>query len=106
MIDRANPFALARAAALPAACVAVMAYFAFHAVSGNTGLLAWQRYTAEHAAVEARAAHVAAEKAALTRQVALLDPRHVDRDLADELVRRDLGAVRADEVIIALPEAN
>ena len=33
---------------------------------------------------------------------ALLDPRKADPDMADELVRRDLGLVRADEVILPL----
>jgi len=106
MIDRVSPFALARKAALPAAALAVVGYFAFHAVAGNTGLIAWQRYRAQHAAVTAQAARIAADKAALVRRVELLDPRHVDRDLADELVRRDLGVVRSDEVVIPLPPAR
>lgn len=106
MADRINPLVLARGAALPAACIVVTAYFAFHAVSGNTGLLAWQGYKAEHAAAAAEAAKVAATRAALRREVALLDPRHVDPDLADELVRRNLGVVRNDEVIIPLPAAK
>ncbi len=106
MIDRVHPLALARAAILPAACLGVVAYFGFHAISGNTGVIAWRSYKAEHAAVAAQAAKVAADKAALARKVALLDPRHVDRDLADELVRRDLGVVRSDEVIVPLPDAK
>ena len=106
MIDRVDPLALARAALLPAACIGVIAYFAIHAVSGNTGVIAWQGYRAQHAVVAAKAARVAAEKAALARQVDLLDPHHVDRDLADELVRRDLGVVRSDEVIVPLPDAK
>lgn len=83
-----------------------MAYFAFHAVSGNTGLIAWQGYKAERAAIERDAAAVATTRAALKRRVDLLDPRHVDRDYADELVRRDLGVVRPDEVIMVLPDAK
>ena len=106
MIDRVSPVVLARKAALPAACIATVAYFGFHAIAGNTGLVAWQGYKAQHAAVARQAAQVAADKASLARQVALLDPRHVDRDLADELVRRDLGVVRPDEVIIPLPDAK
>jgi cell division protein FtsB len=51
------------------------------------------------------AAEVAAraeEKAALQRQVELLDPAGVDPDLADELVRRNLNVVKPDEVIVPL----
>jgi cell division protein FtsB len=32
----------------------------------------------------------------------LLDPRKADPDMADELVRKDLGLVRPDEVIVPL----
>jgi len=106
MIERINPYTLARAALLPAACITVMGYFAFHAISGNAGLLAWQGYKVERASVDADAAKVAAAKASLQRQVALLDPRHVDRDYADERVRRDLGVVGPNEVIIPLPDAK
>ncbi len=106
MTNRASPSALARAAVLPTACIVVTAYFTFHAIAGNTGLIAWQGYKAERVAVERQAARVAVQKAALARQVDLLDPRHVDRDLADELVRRDLGVVRSDEVILPLPDAK
>ncbi len=106
MIDRVSPLALARKAALPAACLGVIGYFAFHAIAGNTGFFAWQGYKAQHGAVAAQAARVAAEKATLARQVSLLDPRHVDHDLADELVRRDLGVVRTDEVIVPLTDAK
>lgn len=106
MVDRISPSALARAAVLPAVCISVVAYFAFHAVSGNTGLIAWQGYKAERAAIEVDAARVAATRASLKRQVALLDPHHVDRDFADELVRRDLGVVGANEVVIPLPDAK
>lgn len=106
MVDRVSPFSLARAAILPAACITVMGYFAFHAVSGNAGLLAWQGYKLEHKAVDADAGRIASAKAALQRQVVLLDPRHVDKDYADERVRRDLGVVGPNEVIIPLPDGK
>ena len=102
--DRLNLGELLRRAMLPAACIAVIGYFAFHAVSGPTGVLAWRDYRAEHAAVAQQAERTAATKAALSQQVALLDPAHVDPDLADELVRRNLGVVRPDEVVVDLPQ--
>ena len=93
MTDRASLIPLARAALLPAACVGiVVAYFAFHAVAGNAGLLAWQDYKASAMPPSpCKPRSSPRRRLPLARQVALLDPRHVDRDLADELVRRDLG---------------
>jgi metal-responsive CopG/Arc/MetJ family transcriptional regulator len=43
-----------------------------------------------------------ARKAVLAHRAALLDPRRVDPDLADELVRRDLGVARPDELVVPL----
>ena len=104
MASRVAPLELARGAVLPSACLLVMSYFAFHAVSGNTGLLAWQGYKVERAIAEAQATQVHADKLALVREVKLLDPAHVDPDYADELVRRNLGVVRPDEIIVPLSD--
>jgi len=99
-------FDLARRAWLPAISVTVIGYFAFHAVAGNTGMIAWQGYKAERTTLERQANAVKSQRVALERQTALLDPRHVDPDLADELVRRNLGVVSPDEVIVDLPPAG
>ena len=93
-------------AALPAVCIALSAYFGFHAVSGPTGLFAFQDYKAEHSALEHKALQVEQTRDALRRQVAMLDPRRVDPDLADELVRKNLGVLRDDELILDLDETR
>ena len=106
MTDRLSPILLLRRAAMPAACIGVVGYFGFHAVAGPTGVMAWREYRAERTQAEAEAAELARAKAALERQVALLDPRHVDPDYADELVRKNLGVVRPDEVVVDVPETK
>ena len=106
MSERTGLFALARGAILPAACICLVGYFGYHAIQGRTGLLAWGGYKAEKKQLEKEAEEVAARKAALEHRVALLDPRHVDPDLADELVRGNLGVVRADEVVVPLPKSD
>jgi cell division protein FtsB len=93
---------LIRRAALPGLAVVVVGTFAGHAVAGPNGLLAWGGY---HRALNERQAELAKleqEKARLRHRSALLDPRKADPDIADELVRKDLGLVRPDEVIIPL----
>ena len=93
-------------AALPAVCVAVASYFSFHAVSGPTGYVAWREYKVQHSTLQ-QAVHTREEQqAALQRRLVLLDPRHVDPDLADERVRRNLDLVKPDEVIVPLPQAQ
>jgi cell division protein FtsB len=89
--------------ALPVGCVVVAGYFAFHAVSGPTGYTAWRGYTAQRARLEQAVRTSEEQKVSLQQRLTLLDPRGVDPDLADELVRRNLDMVRPDEVIVPLP---
>ena len=93
---------LIRRAAMPALALIVVGTFAGHAVAGPNGLLAWGGYNRSLKERQAELERLEAEKAALRHRSALLDPRKADPDIADELVRRDLGLVRPDEVIIPL----
>ena len=93
---------LIRRSALPALALIVVGTFAGHAIAGPNGLLAWGGY---HRALNERKVELAQlkqERAQLRHRSALLDPRKADPDMADELVRRDLGLVRPDEVIVPL----
>jgi cell division protein FtsB len=93
---------LIRRSALPALALIVVGTFAGHAIAGPNGILAWGGY---HRALEQRQAELAQlqqEKAQLKHRSDLLDPRHADPDLADELTRKDLGMIRPDEVIVPL----
>ena len=95
-------FQLIRRSAMPALALIVVGTFAGHAIAGPNGILAWGGY---HRALEQRKAELAQlqrEKAQLKHRSALLDPRKADPDIADELVRKDLGLVRPDEVIVPL----
>lgn len=93
---------LMRRSAAPALALIIVGTFAGHAVAGPNGMLAWSGYHRSLADKQAELARLEAERAALRHRSALLDPRKADPDLADELVRKDLGLVRQDEVIIPL----
>ncbi len=87
---------------MPALAVIVVGTFAGHAIAGPNGLLAWGGY---HRALNERKAELARlerEQAQLRHHSQLLDPNKADPDMADELVRKDLGLVRNDEVIVPL----
>jgi cell division protein FtsB len=102
MGGKKRSFGLIRRSAAPALALIIVGTFAGHAVAGPNGLLAWGGY---HRALNERQAELAKleqEKARLRHRSALLDPRKADPDIADELVRKDLGLVRPDEVIIPL----
>jgi cell division protein FtsB len=95
-------FALIRRVAMPALAVIVVGTFAGHAIAGPNGILAWGSY---HRALEQRKtelAQIEQQRAQLKHRSDLLNPRKADPDMADELVRKDLGLVRPDEVIVPL----
>ena len=86
----------------PALALLVVGNFAGYAVAGPNGLLAWGGYNRDLQARKIELAKLEAERDALRHRSQLLDPRKADPDIADELVRRDLGLVRPDEVIVPL----
>ncbi|MEO5612547.1 MAG: septum formation initiator family protein [Sphingomicrobium sp.] len=93
---------LIRRAAMPALALIVVGNFAGYAVAGPNGLLAWGGYHRNLNARMVELSQLEQDRAQLRHRSTLLDPRKADPDMADELVRRDLGLVRPDEVIIPL----
>ena len=95
-------FQLIRRSAMPALALIIVGTFAGHAIAGPNGILAWGGY---HRALQERKAELAqleVQRAQMRHRSNLLDPRKADPDIADELVRKDLGLVRPDEVIVPL----
>lgn len=93
-----------RRAALPALALLIIANFAGYAVAGSNGVLSWGDYRRQKQERQIELAQLEAEQARLAHRADLLDPRRADPDLADELVRKELGLVRPDEVIVAIEE--
>lgn len=101
-----NPISLIRRAALPALAFLIIANFAGYAVMGDNGVLSWGDYRRQKAERAVELATLEQQKARLEHRARLLDPENADPDLADELVRRELGVVRPDEVIIPLGDGE
>lgn len=99
-----NPLALMRRAALPALGLLIIVNFVGYAVIGENGILSWGDYRRLKAERGVELAQLQAERARLAHRARLLDPQRADPDLAEELVRRDLGLVRPDEVIIDMED--
>jgi len=95
-------FQLIRRAAMPALALIVVGTFAGHAIAGPNGILAWGSYHRALQQRQAELAEITQQRAQLRHRSDLLDPRKADPDMADELVRKDLGLVRPDEVIVPL----
>ena len=95
--------ALMRRAVLPAVGILIILNFVGYAVVGENGVLSWGDYRRVKAERAVELAALEAERDRLAHRARLLDPRNADPDLAEELVRRELGLVRPDEVIIDIP---
>jgi cell division protein FtsB len=87
---------------MPALAVIVVGTFAGHAIAGPNGILAWGSYHRELQQRQVELAQIEQERAQLKHRSDLLDPKKADPDMADELVRKDLGLVRPDEVVVPL----
>ena len=72
------------------------------ALAGPSGVLAWGENLSLLDKREAQIKELQAERDVLRNRVALLDPAHVDPDLAGELVRQNLNVIHPDEVVISL----
>ena len=86
----------------PALALLVVGNFAGYAIAGPNGLLAWGGYHRNLNERKVELAKLEEQKAKLQHRSKLLDPNKADPDMADELVRRDLGLVRDDEIIVPL----
>lgn len=95
----------ARRAAAPSLALLIVANFLGYALLGSNGLWSWGNYRHLKAGQLVELERLGAERTRLAHHVELLDPARVDPDLADELIRRDLGLVRPDEVIISYVES-
>ncbi|NNC48024.1 MAG: septum formation initiator family protein [Sphingomonas sp.] len=93
---------LLKRAMIPALALIVIGNFAGYAIAGDNGLLAWGGYHRDAEERQAELDALKAEKSRLEHRSALLDPKAADPDMAEELVRKDLGLVRDDEIIIPL----
>jgi len=74
------------------------------AIAGPWGLFAWRESAVALQERKAEIAILKDRRDALANRVDLLDPRHADPDLAGELVRRNLGVLHPDEVVVTLKD--
>lgn len=86
----------------PALAVLLVSMLLGYAIFSRNGLLAWGGYSSQLHDSRAELKSIEAERARIVNRVQLLDPAHVDPDLADELIRRELNVGHPDEVVVPL----
>ena len=99
-VTRRPALSMIRTAFWPTVAVAVIVYFAGAAIVGQNGLFSLAGYRHQRAEHLAQLKSLQAERDRLAHHAELLDPRHVDPDFAEEMVRKQTGQIRPDEVIV------
>ncbi len=102
MAKRSTFRTLLRRAGPPAALLIVGVLFGGYAVFGPNGALAYGDIERQLVVKRQQLATLDKHRADLKNRVDLLDPRHADPDLVDELARKDLGVAHQDEMIVPL----
>lgn len=87
---------------LPAFCLLMLSYFAYHAIEGEYGLASHARMTARLAEIEHELAEVGAVRQRYEQYVALMRPESIDADMVDERARQALNLVHRNDVVIFL----
>lgn len=91
---------------VPICCLFVLGYFAYHAVEGDYGLFALGKLQDRVAALQLELDEVRSERARTERQVALVRPESVARDMIDERARETLNMADAKDLVIFLNAAD
>ncbi|HUH84714.1 MAG TPA: septum formation initiator family protein [Stellaceae bacterium] len=86
----------------PVLGISLVAYFAYHLVQGDRGLMAWVRLEQQVAEANTTLAGLEAQRATLEHRVDLLRPQHLDPDMLDERARRELDLIGPNETVIFL----
>ncbi len=88
---------------VPAAAL-VFAVIVAWLLFGSTGLFAWNDYSRALDQRRVQLVRLQAEQQVLENHLRLLDPRHVDPDLVEERIRRDLNLLHPDDIVVPLPD--
>jgi cell division protein FtsB len=84
----------------PALFICWIAYFAYEAVVGATGVRVLRSLSAEAALKSAEVAALAAERRRLELTAAQLNPASLDPDIVDEKIRSVLGFAAKEDLVI------
>ena len=80
--------------------VSAVVYFAYHAVNGDRGLMAWLELKDRVAVAEVAAEKIGSHRRAIENRVRLLHPESLDPDMLEERARIVLNYAHALDVVI------
>lgn len=89
----------------PVIGICAIGYFAYHAISGQRGILALRQLSQQVAVANVEFESVRSDRMALERDVKLLHPESLDPDMLDERARLMLGYGYPDDIVV-LPDVK
>ncbi|HEY1795689.1 MAG TPA: septum formation initiator family protein [Stellaceae bacterium] len=88
----------------PVLGIAATGYCVYHTIEGDHGIGAWVRVNHELHAAQDNLDGVTQRRVALDQKVRDMRPDHVDPDLLDEEVRKNLDMAQPNEIVIIRPK--
>ncbi|MTI07897.1 septum formation initiator family protein [Roseibium denhamense] len=87
----------------PAIAIAALAYFGFHAMNGELGLVGRALIENRVAELETELGELTKERQQLVARVSLLRPESLDPDMLDERARLTLNLANTNELVVLRP---
>lgn len=84
--------------------ICATAYFIYHAIQGDRGLIALWHLRQELRQQESELAAISAERFVIEKRVTLLRPESLDPDMIEERARAVLNVGEKEDLIILLPD--
>ena len=89
-----------RQALISLVCIVALSYFAYHAIYGRHGFIAWLSLQNSVDTLEQQLTEVENRQRSLDQRVSLLRPESLDPDLLDERARATLGLANKNDIVI------
>ena len=87
---------------IPAISAAFFIYFGYHAIHGDRGMLARERFEERSVELQAQLQTLVSRREKLQHQIQLLQDGTLERDMLDERARQALNLSRPNEITIFL----
>ena len=84
----------------PVAAITLFAYFTYHVVQGDRGLIAWLKLSQQVETAQIEYDRAVNERVVFGSRVRLLQPQSLDTDLLEERARITLGLAHRDDILI------
>ncbi|AGF75648.1 FtsB family cell division protein [Bartonella vinsonii] len=88
---------------LPLMTVGVLSYFSYHIYHGEYGLYSRSEVNQQIVELEEELHRVESERISIEKRISLLRNGHIERDMLDEYIRKNLNFSKSNELTVLTP---